>query len=90
MSSSSWARLTNQASNWLGGKYTPRRSIAPWNRPNRSVSLRFADATSVTGPSAKKSDTIDPTRWTRAATPASRAASARPSARRAPAASSFS
>ena len=37
---SSWARERNHASNWLGGRWTPRSSMTAWKRANAARSAR--------------------------------------------------
>ena len=42
MSPSLWANDTKAASNWAGGRYTPRFSISWKKRPKRALSLALA------------------------------------------------
>src|ERR1700730_13367767 len=81
MSLSGWTRDTNEASSWLGGRYTPQASISWKKWRKRVVSHSLASSKLVTTPSTKNSVIIDPTRWTPAGTPACLMARSMPDSR---------
>src|SRR5205823_2136917 len=84
---SSCASETKKHSSAEGGRSTPRRNIAAWNRANAARSVASASSSLRTGWSVKKAVSREPTRCTLAAVGERRAARASPLARRPPSAS---